>query len=167
MNVNEAVSFLKGYQPMPSDEDLVTQGEVLKKYEEVRLFFLNNPDPVCIPLFLHSFGEGDGLGVYQLVEENLVLFSKDEVLPHLISALGSPFKSVRYWCSQISEFFPDLQLISLLLKIAESDGFDSRYASIVALSQISNPVVKEKLLIIKENEKDEELIELIEDILFQ
>ena len=47
----EAFSFLESHQPMPSDEKL-TEIEI-KKYEEVRTFFINNPDEQCVPLFLN------------------------------------------------------------------------------------------------------------------
>lgn len=55
---------------MPNDYD-ITQ-ELINKYNNVRLYFSANPAEEAIPLFLQSFGEGDGFGVYQLVEDFFV-----------------------------------------------------------------------------------------------
>jgi hypothetical protein len=38
MTQEEALNFLKEYQPMPKDEDL--SEELIRKYDEVRQFFL-------------------------------------------------------------------------------------------------------------------------------
>ena len=65
MTKDDALNFLLRYQPMPSDKDL-TQ-DIIDKYDDVRKFFIKNPDRKAIELFLRSFGEGDGRGVYQLV----------------------------------------------------------------------------------------------------
>lgn len=67
---NEAISFLEEHQSMPKDDEL--KESEIKKYEEVRKYFLDNPDEQCIPLFLNSFGGKDGFGVYQMVEEVLL-----------------------------------------------------------------------------------------------
>jgi hypothetical protein len=62
MNIDEAITFLKNHQPMPSDVDL--DKETINGYDEARKVFLFNRAPECVPLFLNSFGEGDGFGVY-------------------------------------------------------------------------------------------------------
>ena len=67
MTKDEALYFLKSHQPMPGDENL--SSELIGVYEEVRVFFKNNPDNRCIPLFLNSFGGKVGYGVYQMVDE--------------------------------------------------------------------------------------------------
>lgn len=69
MTKKEALAFLALNQPMPNDYD-ITQ-ELINKYNNVRLYFSANPAEEAIPLFLQSFGEGDGFGVYQLVEDFL------------------------------------------------------------------------------------------------
>jgi len=69
MTTSEALSFLQAHQPMPDDDVLDAHPEILQKYEEVRKYFVENPDPRCIELFLNSFGGWNGFGVYQLVED--------------------------------------------------------------------------------------------------
>ena len=88
----KAISFLKEHQPMPSDDEL-TEYEI-GKYEEVRKFFLNNVDVQCVPLFLNSFGGKDGLGAYQMVEDVILMYEKEEVLPHILKAFNNPCKYV-------------------------------------------------------------------------
>jgi len=75
MTTSEALSFLQAHQPMPDDDALNAHPEILQKYEEVRKYFVENPDPRCIELFLNSFGERSGFGIYQLVDE--VFFNLD------------------------------------------------------------------------------------------
>ena len=69
MTVEQGLAFLNAYQPMPDDTEL--SEELVRAYDEVRRFFIEHPDARCIPLFLKSFGAGDGFGVYQLVEDVL------------------------------------------------------------------------------------------------
>jgi len=97
MNRNEALSFLRDHQPMPDDDDL-TQ-EVIDKYDEVRKFFTAYPDKEVISLFLNSYGNGDGWGVYQLVEDVFYKCHRDDVVVEIKEILENPSiaDSVRYW----------------------------------------------------------------------
>lgn len=101
----EALSFLKTHQPMPRDEE-VKEDEMMA-YDEVREFFLNNPDEQCIPLFLNSFGGKDGFGVYQMVDEVIRMYDKEIVLPYILKAFNNPSDSVKYGCVQIASDFQD------------------------------------------------------------
>ncbi len=65
MTTDDALDFLRRHQPMPDDEVLTE--DLIQQYDEVRQHFIDSPDQRCIPLFLGSFGDGDGFGVYQLV----------------------------------------------------------------------------------------------------
>lgn len=100
MNTNEALEFLRSHQPMPPDSTLTT--ELSQKYNEVREFFEAHPDPRCIPLFLNSFGDGDGFSAYQGVDLVLLLFSHEQVLPHLLTALSSIHPGVKSWTAEIA-----------------------------------------------------------------
>ena len=103
MDTETALDFLSRHQPLPSDEDL--SEDLIRDYDEVRRHFLENPDKRCIPLLLGSFGKGDGLGVYPLVEDVLAVYAADEVVPHLKVKLESSDPSIRYWCGQIAALF--------------------------------------------------------------
>ena len=168
----EAISFLKEHQPMPSDDKL-TECEI-KKYEEVRKFFLNNVDIQCIPLFLNSFGGKDGLGVYQMVEDVILMYDKEQVLPHILNAFNNPCKYVIYWCIQIASNFPDADLFMPLTKFIKDDDEDIRSASITALAQLALndircsdvvEVLKKEIEIISDEEVKEFAREVLEDIL--
>ena len=131
----KAFSFLREHQPMPSDED-VTEEEI-KKYEEVRTFFINNPDERCVPLFLNSFGGKDGLGVYQMVEDVIVMYNKKVVLPCILHAFNSSYEGVRHWCIQIASNFPDESLLSPLANFLQSEDQDIKTAAITAIAQLA------------------------------
>lgn len=120
---------------MPSDEKL-TEIEI-KKYEEVRTFFINNPDEQCVPLFLNSFGGKDGLGIYQMVEDVITMYKKEIVLPHILQALKNPYEGVQYWCIQIASNFPDESLLSPLSAFLQSEDQDIKAAAITAIAQLA------------------------------
>jgi hypothetical protein len=131
-----ALKFLNQYQPLPPDQELSV--EILDMYDNVREYFLANPDPVCIPLLLNSFGNGSGFGVYQLVEDVICQFSKEEVLPFLISALQSQHAGVKYWCAQIAGSFPNVKLIEPLRCLLQDSSSDIRTMSVYALGAVNN-----------------------------
>lgn len=164
----EAVSFLREHQPMPQDQEL--KEEEIKKYEEVRTFFIKNPDEQCIPLFLNSFGGKDGLGVYQMVEDVLVMYDKRIVLPYILHAFRSSYGSVQYWCIQIASNFPDESLFLPLVHFLQSEDLDIKAAAIIAIAQLALNHIKgyEILNILKEELKkisDAETKELAAEVL--
>lgn len=133
MNRNEALSFLRDHQPMPDDDDL-TQ-EVIDKYDEVRKFFTANPDKEVISLFLNSYGNGDGWGVYQLVEDVFYKCHRDDVVVEIKEILENPSiaDSVRYWVTQVSAAFSDVKLkkgLEISLKSKNEDIRDAAQLSI-------------------------------------
>jgi HEAT repeat protein len=163
MTRDEAYSFLRTHQPLPSDEHL--SRELIESYDEVRKLFLVNPDVESLPLLLGSFGDGSGFGVYQLVEDVIAKLPREEIIPHLERALGSPHKGVRYWSTQFAGRFPDPRLVQSLAKILGESDYDLRYAAMTALEQIGNrsalALLKERL----ELEVEEDLRDLMVEIL--
>ncbi|MEO3989425.1 hypothetical protein [Pseudocitrobacter cyperus] len=124
MNKTEALNFLSLHQPMPDDLD-ITQ-ELIDQYDDVRQYFTENPDNDAIPLLMHSFGSGDGLGVYQLVEDVFYKCDYERVIENVIEILTDPFtiKSVRYWVTQQAVNFLDARLIDGLNLSLQSDADD-------------------------------------------
>lgn len=140
----EAMDFLREHQPMPKDGQL--EEGLIKKYDEVRQFFLENPDEECIPLFLNSFGGRDGFGVYQMVED------------------------VKYWCVQISANFPDISLFNSLVQLLESGDEDIKAASVTALAQLArNHLCVDKVVGMleeaQERSTEEDMREFIDEVL--
>ena len=164
----EAISFLQEHQPMPKDNEL--SDEIINKYDEVRDYFINNPDNQCVPLFLNSFGGKDGLGVYQMVEFAITMYDKKEVLPHVLNALHSPYDSVRYWATQIASNYPDETLFELLCNLLSEEDDDIRSATITALAQLAlNNIRTNDVIDVLKNEieriSDEEVKEFAEEVL--
>lgn len=163
MTTEEALLFLEQHQPMPSDSEL--SQEEIKKYDDVRRFFMNEKDARCIPLFLNSFGYIDCFGVYQLVEDVICQFSTEEVIPHLKDALNSKQYSILYWNAHIASSFPSNELLQQLQNLLLEKDFDLKFATLTALGQfdksLSEPIVRSFLKM----EQEQELIDIANDIL--
>ena len=125
----DALNFLSRHQPMPSDNNL-TQ-EIIDEYDDVRKFFIKNPDKKAIELFLRSFGEGDGWGVYQLVEDFFYQCSdtdgKNEI-KNVLEDITIP-DSVRYWVTQTAADFNDEMLRNGLEISLQSKNIDIKDAA--------------------------------------
>ncbi|MGC6095169.1 hypothetical protein [Citrobacter portucalensis] len=136
MNKKEALEFLESHQPMPSDNDL-TQ-DLIDKYDDVRVFFVNNPDVDAIPLLMRSFGNGDGFGVYQLVEDVFDKCNFDDVIINISNVLKdtSTVKSVRYWVTQLAIAFSDRRLVDGLNISLQFDDEDIQFMAASALECI-------------------------------
>src|SRR5215207_5765235 len=91
--------------------------ELVWQFEGVRKFFLTNRDERCVPLLLNSFGEGDAHGVYQLVEDVILAFPHEVVVPALEESLRNPAGSVRYWSAQIAASYPRQELAPPLIDL--------------------------------------------------
>lgn len=133
MNRNEALSFLRNHQPMPDDDEL-TQ-EVIDKYDEARKLLTADPDKEVISLLLNSYGNGDGRGIYQLVEDVLYKCHRDDVIVEIKEILENPSiaDSVRYWVTQVSAAFSDVKLrkgLEISLKSKNEDIRDAAQLSI-------------------------------------
>ena len=166
MNKDEALIFLRNHQPMPDDSLL--DKSTISVYDEVRRYFLNNPDKECLPLFLNSFGDYDGFGVYQLVEDVVLKFEYEEVVNCLLEALNSKYNGVKYWCAQICSLYPDERLIVSLERLLNDHNEDIKMSAITALSQIQSKkvlyILKKQLVIEGEKMIIDFISEVISDI---
>lgn len=164
----EAISFLEKHQPMPNDDEL--KKEEIEEYEEVRKFFINNPDEQCISLFLNSFGGKDGLGVYQMVEDVILMYDSQKVLPYILQTFNSPCDSVKYWGIQIAANFPDSKLFIPLVNLLQHKDVDIKLATITTLAQLAlnNINIDEITKVVKdvcERTSDEEVREIGNEVL--
>lgn len=133
---NEALAFLISHQPMPADAGL-TQ-ELIDSYDEVRKYFETHPDSNAIELFLRSFGDGDGWGVYQLVEGVFYKCPRSDVVAALKKVLEDECiaESVRYWSTQIAAAFADEDLRKGLNLSLNSRHIDVREAAELAIEML-------------------------------
>lgn len=138
MNRNEALSFLRNHQPMPDDDEL-TQ-EVIDKYDEARKLLTADPDKEAISLLLNSYGNGDGRGIYQLVEDVLYKCHRDDVIVEIKEILENPSiaDSVRYWVTQVSAAFSDVKLKKGLEISLKSKNEDIRDAAQLSIDMIDD-----------------------------
>lgn len=166
MDKEKALRFLKENQPMPNDK--ILNESMITMYDEVRKYFLANPDKECLLLFLNSFGEYNGMGVYQLVEDVILRFEHDEVVNCLLEALKSKYNGVKYWCAQICSLFPDRKLINPLEELLSDSNQDIRMSAITSLSQIQEDkviaILKNQLIIEVDVEVKDFLIDVLEDL---
>ncbi|MCA9279342.1 MAG: HEAT repeat domain-containing protein [Phycisphaeraceae bacterium] len=160
MDTESALDFLRKNQPMPPT-NTVQQSE-LDSYDEIRKYFCHNYDDRCVDLFIGSFGDGDGHGVYQLVENTLAYYAPDIVVPALLRGLQSELESVRYWSAVIAAGYQDQRLLQPLLKIAGTGTFDERSAAAIALLQFKDESVQSALA---EQLSDETGSEILKEIL--
>ena len=170
MTKEEALYFLRQHQPMPDNEDEVL--DLIKTFDDVRRYFIKNPDPECIPLFLNAFSNGMGYGVYQITDEAFRDFDASLVISHLKKALRSPYVGVRWWAAHWAVDYPSEELIDPLKELLnEEDVEDAHYHALMALEWIWKETGSQKALcIIKERGKielDPERIDLIQEILSQ
>ena len=108
--------------------------------------------------FLHSFGEGSGFGVYQLVEDTLRVHD-DDLVSKLSASLRSAESSVRYWTAQIAQNYPALSLRDPLIERLRDARPGTRAAAVVALLDLGDPVGEAengKLAVV---ETDEEVLD--------
>lgn len=162
MDKKDAIAFLKENQPLPDDGEKLEN--IISIFDDVRKYFLDNPDSECIPLFLNCFGKGSGYGVYQLIEDVIYKYNESDVVPHLKNALQSKYPSVRYWCAQIAERFESEDLIEGLINVYDKGDIDAKCASLTALSGIENEKVIALAKKTLKDETDEVLCEIAEEI---
>lgn len=149
---------------MPSDTDM-TEGEI-DMYEQVRQFFVANPNPESVPLFLNSFGDGSGFGVYQRVGAVLRTHQPGVVVPHLALSLRSFSPSVRSWSAEIAAEFPHQDLVEPLAALLIADPDDgTRYFAASALAFIEGGAARAALQRAATTETDAEVAEHISEAL--
>lgn len=135
MTRDQALEFLREHQPLPDDAAL--DEATAETYDEVRKYFEANPDPACVDLFIGSFGDGLGLGIYQLIEDTLDQHPKDVVVQAIEKGLRSPFPGVRYWSANLVTSFPDERFLDRLRVNLKSENPDTRSSSFWALLSLA------------------------------
>jgi hypothetical protein len=135
MTTDEALEFLRAHQPLPSD----APDGVLARFDEVRRHFLERPDDRCVPLLLGAMAEGDGHGVYQLVEGTLRAHPEVVVVDALRQTLDHPLAPVRCWSAEIAMSYPRPELIPGLTRMLRHGNPDEQAWAADALSGIKAP----------------------------
>ena len=163
MNTEYALSFLREHQPLPPTKDIPE--ELLAEFDAIRKYFAQFPDERCVQLLLNAFGEGDGHGVYQQVEDTIALFPSDTVIAALKRALSRRDGSIRYWNAQIAANYPSAELIDPLLGVLREGSVDEQIAAVTALEGILLPYVRQALEAELSSNIEPEVKDLIRDVL--
>lgn len=143
MTTDEALQFLRSHQPLPPTRGI--SEDVLRRFDEVRQHFALHPDNRCVSLLLNSFGEGDGHGVFQLVEDAILAHPQSVVVHALLDGLRNPSGSVRYWNAQIAANCVCPELVPPLADILRRGSLDERIAAVTALEVIGTSEAKMEL----------------------
>lgn len=136
VNTTDALTFLRAQQPLP-DDDQLTQ-DLVDAYDAARRLFLADPDRDVLPLFLRSFGNGDGWRIYPLVEDMFHACDCGDASAAIREALDDPAlpDGSRHWVTQLAAAFADPALREGLGLSLRSEHPDTREAAQMALEML-------------------------------
>ena len=163
MSKEEFISFLKKNQPLPSD--LVAADELFEEFERARIYFTQQIEPSAVPLLIGALGEGDGHGIYPMVETTLCTYPSDVVIAALRNGLRSEYPSVRYWSAQFSASYPVNELLDELIFAFHQGNDDTRIAVVTALEIIGTEKAFEYLRLFQSEGQADPVSSLIEEVL--
>jgi HEAT repeat protein len=163
MTRDRAIEFLRRRQPLRADEFL--EKAEIETLDLVRRHLKNHPDEEALGLLLGVFGDGDGFGTYQLIEDAVSAHEPRVVVPALKRWLETGPRSVQYWCAQIATGYHDERLVRPLATLLRRDDYDLRYAAVTALEANESPAALEALRTWRPDETDDELIRVIDEVL--
>ena len=143
---------------MAADVDLTRSA--VEELDSVRRYLLQNPDPEALDLLMGVFGDGNGHGVYQLVEDVIAAYDRNRVIPLLGKKIETGCRSVRYWCTQIALGYPDERVIDALRRNLDPNDYDLRFFTIAALDGIGTARAQDVLASWLPEEADPQLREL-------
>lgn len=161
MKTEEALDFLIAHQPLVA-EDVNDQN--ISRFNDVRKFFSVNLDERCVPLLIGFLGPGDGHGTYVMVEDTLRLYPSECVGEALRAGLRSPEPTVRYWSAQFSAGYPAAGIEEELIAAFLHGDSDTQIAVVTAIEVISSHEAKQKLLEVRDKSKDDDVLNLIDEV---
>ena len=161
MTSEEAIDFLREHQPMPPEDEL--SEELITRFDEARHALERDPDPRGLPLLLSSLGEGTGFGVYQLLDDTLRAYDREDVVRALSESLTSSVPSVRSWSMEFALDYPDPRLIRPAVAVLRSDERDARFFAAAYLVDhwSTDPDAREALHDAALHEDDPEIREVL------
>lgn len=168
MDYDSAIRFLNANRPLPPDSEL--SDEVAATFDDVRRYFIANPDRLCIPMFLQAFGDGMGHGVYQICDDVFRCYDQSELTPHIVVALSSEQGCTRWWAAHWAMEFPDRAMLTGLTAVANAPtDADAHYFALAAIGSIwqatGDPDALHTIELRRGTETDSSLVELCDDIL--
>jgi len=150
MNTEKAFKFLLEHQPLPPTREM--SKELLSEFDQIRRFFTANPDSRCIRPLLGAHGEGDGHGVYQVVDDCLRSHDSAIVTIEIERALRSNVPSVRMWAAEFASRYPNDSIVGALAQIVRADADETRRLAIMALNANKSARARSALNDLKAND---------------
>lgn len=165
MESEKHLDFLKVHQPLPDDRDV--DDALFHEFEAARKFFAEELDEQAVPLLIGALGNGDGHGIYPMVETTLLTYPGDVVIKALRDGLKSDHASVRYWSAQFSANYPNRELLEELVAAYRRGEVDTRIAVVTAIECIGTKEAIGKLTLLLEKERSQQVAETIREMLSQ
>jgi HEAT repeat protein len=161
MSKQRHIDFLKAHQPLPDDQN--ADDALFHELEAARKFFAEELDEQAVPMLIGSLGNGDGHGVYSMVETTLMAYPDDVVIRALRDGLNSDHASVRYWSAQFSANYPESGLLEELVAAYRRGDVDTKIAAITAIESIGTKEAVDQLTALLENERAGPVAQMIRD----
>lgn len=121
--MNESyLEFLQLHQPLPLESEL--SAEQIDRFEEVRLFFVENHDDRCVPLLINAVNADGGFGVYQMVEDALQNQTRSVVVAELERALREGKDHHLAWVIEWATSFEAFEFEELVKKYVDHPSAD-------------------------------------------
>jgi hypothetical protein len=148
---------------MPADAQLTE--ELIGAYDEAWRALRNSDHPRAAHLLLNSFGDGDGFGVYRLVDEALLTLPREQVIEALAQSLDSPIGSVRAWSMEMALDFLDPRLVPNAVELLGATDRDERVFAAYFLSDFESHDAStvDAMRQAREREDDEEIRSVLRD----
>jgi HEAT repeat protein len=161
MSKERYLDFLKNHQPLPDDKD--ADDALFRQLELARTFFTDEPNDAAVPLLIGALGNGDGHGIYPMVETTLLAHPDDVVIKALKEGLKSEHASVRYWSAQFSANYPNGGLLGELVSAFSLGDVDTKIAVVTAIESIGTKEAIGQLIIFLEKEQAAPVVEIIRE----
>ena len=122
MDPEKAIAFLQSHQPMPSDR--VISSDEADTFIAILRLFAENPDSRCIPLFIRAISKDTTLGMYESIEDVLLLQPREAVVSELRDALQHGTLGQKYRCCWWAAGLGAWELFEFVAPLANSHDKD-------------------------------------------
>lgn len=163
MTTEAALAFLAQHQPMPNKPSR----HKMKQFGEALTALSEDSDERAIPLLLGCYAEWEDLSLYDVIQELLRCYSREQVLPHLLAGLMDPGKKAAVFHADTARYFPHVDLIAPLARLLHQPKAYARLVAAAALERIGGGLVERIAKSALATEKDDDVQEILQTIVDQ
>lgn len=128
MDTEQALTFLRAHQPMPSDQAI--SDEEGATFVAILEHFEMKCDERCLPLLIHSVSPDTGLGMYEHIQFVLMAHPREQVIPQLRRGLTEGNDGVRSRCCWWAMVVSAWELADLIEPLTEHSDEDVRLPAV-------------------------------------